>query len=242
MMTHKNIIEFKTLDMLDGLITEPIPAKKAIPDWYKNMNKELSGIRLVDDGSVLKPNQSMSIKACPPIQDYLCTGYILPNITDLWMSYFGKREDGPEYGGVPTLDFNYIELHTPEQVEGSNIQGQDVYKILSPWMIKTPPGYSCLFLKPYFLDTKGINIIPAVVDTDIFHTVNFPFVFESTGKEELIPLGTPLVHVIPFKRESWKKEMVKITDDEYRKGRKRATLMLKNFYKKLRQGNKRDFT
>ena len=36
--------------------------------------------------------------------------------------------------------------------------------------------------------------------------------------------------------------MVKITDDEYRKGRKRATLMLKNFYKKLRQGNKRDFT
>ena len=131
-MTHKNIIEFKTLDMLDGLITEPIPAKKAIPDWYKNMNKELSGIRLVDDGSALRPNQSMSIKACPPIQDYLCTGYILPNITDLWMSYFGKREDGPEYGGIPTLDFNYIELHTPEQVKGSNVQGQDVYKMLSP--------------------------------------------------------------------------------------------------------------
>ncbi len=184
-------------------------------DWYKNhVNPLLVGV-FSYDGSVLKPNQSMSIKACPPIQDYLCTGYILPNITDLCMSYFGKREDGPEYGGVPTLDFNYIELHAPEQVKGSNVEGQNVYKILSPWMIKTPPGYSCLFLKPYFLDTKGINIIPAVVDTDVFHTVNFPFLFDSTGKDEVIPLGTPLVHVIPFKREKKPKLLVrKSTQDD----------------------------
>lgn len=241
-MKKKNIIEFKILDMLDGIIEEPIPAKKAIPDWYKNLKKELSAVNVVEyEGGSIRPNQTMSIKACPPIQDYLCTGYILPNITDLCMTYIGKREDGPEYLGVPTLNFNYIDLHTPDQIEGSNIQNQDVYKIISPWLIKTPPGYSCLFLKPWYSDTRGINIIPAVVDTDVFHCVNFPFLFDSTGKNELVPVGTPLVHVIPFKREPWKKEMIQITDEEYTKGRKRASLMLKNFYRKLRQENKRDF-
>jgi hypothetical protein len=243
-MRKTNLIKFETIDSLDGVIPNPKPAKKAIPNWYKAMEREIGNIQMYPDGEGGgRPEQMQTIKACPPIQDYLCTGYILPTITDLWMSYLGKGKDLPaEYFGIPSVDFNYIALHGPQQTKGSSLEGQDIYKLVSPWLIKTPPGFSCLFLKPQYLDTKRINILPAVVDTDIFHIVNFPFTFSSTEKDEVIPVGTPVVHVIPFKREAWSMEVTDIKKNDYIKVRNQSTIMFKNFYKKLRASNKRDFT
>jgi hypothetical protein len=43
-----------------------------------------------------------------------------------------------------------------------------------------------------------------VVDTDkYFAPINFPFVLNDYSFEGLIPAGTPMAQVIPFKRESW---------------------------------------
>ena len=51
---------------------------------------------------------------------------------------------------------------------------------------------------------NDICIIEGVVDTDeYYNNINFPYVW--TGKEVgefIIPQGTPLIHVIPFKRET----------------------------------------
>ena len=44
------------------------------------------------------------------------------------------------------------EVHPVNQVEGSPLLEKNknlpVYKILNPWIIKTPPGYSTLFYHP----------------------------------------------------------------------------------------------
>ena len=47
--------------------------------------------------------------------------------------------------------------------------------------------------------------MPGIVDTDTYKaSVNFPFVLnEPDTFEGLIPAGTPIAQVIPFKRESW---------------------------------------
>ena len=48
------------------------------------------------------------------------------------------------------------------------------------------------------------KILPGIVDTDTYTPpVNFPFVLTDENYEGLIPAGTPLAQVIPFKRESW---------------------------------------
>jgi hypothetical protein len=53
------------------------------------------------------------------------------------------------------------------------------------------------------------TILPGVVDTDQYKApVNFPFVLNEADKfEGLIPAGTPMAQVIPFKRDSWQMEL-----------------------------------
>ena len=81
-------------------------------------------------------------------------------------------------------------------------------KILNPWIIKTPPGYSCLFIPPVLNENDYFSIIPAIVDTDKFsHFVNFPIIINADKYPKfdmMFKQGTPYVQVIPFKRENWK--------------------------------------
>lgn len=80
--------------------------------------------------------------------------------------------------------------------------GKVLLKFVNPWSIKTPKGWSVLFKNPANNFSNDIHILEGVVDTDEYTVpVNFPFVW--TGSEEgewVIPRGTPLVQVIPFKR------------------------------------------
>lgn len=80
--------------------------------------------------------------------------------------------------------------------------GKKVLKFINPWSIKTPKGWSVQFKNPANNWSNNIHILEGVVDTDeYFLPINFPFVW--TGSEEgewIIPKGTPLVQVIPFKR------------------------------------------
>jgi len=48
--------------------------------------------------------------------------------------------------------------------------------IKNPFGVKTPKGYSCLFVDPMHGDAKPFKCLPAIVDTDEFTTpLNFPF-------------------------------------------------------------------
>jgi hypothetical protein len=52
------------------------------------------------------------------------------------------------------------------------------------------------------------TILPGIVDTDEYYApINFPMVINDPNFEGLIPKGTPIAQVIPFKRESWKMEI-----------------------------------
>ncbi len=79
----------------------------------------------------------------------------------------------------------------------------------SHWGVKTPKGYSAIFTHPInrfdlpFITTTGI------MDTDKWGIWgNQPFSLKS-GWEGVIPAGTPIIQIIPFKRENWKSEIDK---------------------------------
>ena len=75
---------------------------------------------------------------------------------------------------------------------------------MNKWLIKTPPGYSCLFIKPMNRLEPRFDVIPGIVDTDTYiNLINFPFLVKEK-KQFLVKKGEPMVQVIPFKRESWK--------------------------------------
>jgi hypothetical protein len=188
----------------------PQPASRFVPDWYKDT--EPYSPEYIDILNKLAPAKDYStIKRCPPIFDAISSGYIIVTHADLLIK---KNNGGLVYNWLENLiDFHnskQASLHPDKMI---NSEGLDLEypKIISPWGIETPKGYSCLFVPP--MHRKNIvNIFPGIVDTDCFNVpVNFPFVVSDLNFEGIIPAGTPIAQVIPFKRDEWE---MSIEEDE----------------------------
>lgn len=189
-----SIVFTKTLEIPDEMT--PKPADNFIPDWYKKMESYIGGNkRPTGDG-----NTTGTIKKCMPVFDAITGGYIITTPVDVFVS----QRDGSPWYEWPS--FGPIQFHPVEQAPNHpNKNGhQGSYpKWINPWAIKTPPGYSTLFVQPFHRDSV-FTILPGIVDTDTYDApVNFPFVLNDVTMEGIIPAGTPMAQVIPFKRESW---------------------------------------
>ena len=132
-----------------------------------------------------------------------------------------------------------VDTHLLKQVEGSPITEKNknlpFYKILNPWRIKTPKGYSCLFVPPLNNTDDRFSIVPGIVDTDTYENeINFPIVINGDKYpvlETLIKKGTPYVQIIPFKRDSWKMILNSKKQKEIFISRFAFNLKLLNVYK-----------
>jgi len=149
-----------------------------------------------------------TIKRCMPVFDALTTGYIIPTPCDIFVE---KNPDG-------STSFNsslkgYMTFHSiiqaPYHPENSKKNlNQPIPKWKNPWGIETPKGFSCLIINPVHSSNLYFSILEGIVDTDRYTSpTNFPFVLKDPEFEGMIPAGTPLAQVIPFKRSSWKMEM-----------------------------------
>lgn len=193
---------------LRGIDTEaipaPTPASQHIPDWYKQISSWISGKKEPNPLTPLQANQT--VKKCMPVFDAITAGYIITTPCDVWIK---KDKETGESTFIWTA-FDFIEFHSKRQTENhpaTKYTEFDTPKFMNPWSIKTPKGYSCLFVTPSHQDVP-FDILPGIVDTDTYNlAVNFPFKLKDNNFEGLIPAGTPMVQVIPFKRESWKMQV-----------------------------------
>ena len=180
-------------------IEQPQPASKIIPDWYKNMESYINGEKKPGiDGSA-----NATIKRCMPVFDSITAGYIITSPADIYV----RIEKGIQFFDWATL--NLIGFHSIIQAPDHplNRKPQAYPKLHNPWIVKTPKGYSTLFIQPMHREAV-FTILPGVVDTDTYTSaINFPFVINDPNFEGLIPQGTPIAQVIPFKREDWKMEI-----------------------------------
>lgn len=178
----------------------PEPAKKSLPKWYKEMQSYVGGKKEPTDGN----NTSATIKKCIPVFDSMTAGYILKTPCDIYV----REKEGAPYYEWPSFDF--IEFHPIEQAPTHPKNDGFAYpKFINPWSVKTPKGYSCLFIHPLHRESV-FTILPGIVDTDTYHgCVNFPFTLNDPKFTGLIPAGTPMAQVIPFKRDKWSINVIK---------------------------------
>ena len=188
----------------------PEPAKLNIPDWYKKLTHSI---------------EQKTVKGCMPFLDTLTTGYILKMPIDYYVEH-NVEVDGEKRTGMQSsahfldnnINLNYNgkqDFHHPKQLKGcpylEKNKNLNFHKIMNPFIIKTPPGYSSLFLPPMNNPDDRFSIIPGIVDTDTYNLeINFPILFNGDKYDSLkttIKRGTPYVQVIPFKRDSWKMSM-----------------------------------
>ena len=238
-MLSKKIKFICTKEFFDMDIEKPIPALNNVPSWYKNIKTSI---------------HSITVKSCMPFLDSLTAGYIIKLPVDLKIKHnmlnpeTGKR-DGDQYSsahkGGRLFEAYHInvntkaESHPTHQVEGSPLLEKNknlpIHKFMNPWLIKTPPGYSCLFVPPMNNTDDRFSIIPGIVDTDKFeHNINFPFIINGDKYEELdtlIEKGTAIAQVIPFKRDDWKMSVEYDTKEMFHKRTMKFFTRVWKFYK-----------
>ena len=190
-MLNKKITFCASQEAMVDIWPHPKPASRFIPEEYKKLK------RFKEDNL-----HSHTIKTCMPFLDSLTMGYIIPFDQD----YLVDPVDN-DFSVTPANKNASSEFHDKEQLpkEWQKISGKKVGKFMNKWLIKTPPGYSCLFVQPMNRMEERFDIIPGVVDTDTYlNLINFPYFLKKRDEQFLFKRGEPMVQVIPFKRESWK--------------------------------------
>ena len=105
---------------------------------------------------------------------------------------------GGEHGGCPFVKMN---------------SDQDFYKIMNPFSITLPKGYSALLTPLLNRPDPRFTPISAIIDDGNPLPPNFPIIIHKKGTW-LLKKGEPIIGLIPFKREKWKMKIKTKTKKE----------------------------
>jgi hypothetical protein len=187
-------------------------AIKTIPRWYKDApsiadfsktHRDYYGNQIVFDPLEITGRNQIgeTFKHCTPMLDAMTLGYSIVLGEDL---YFDEN----------TLEFSTNHLvqqytHSKYETDGY-IFPEHCHEKLFKWNtwfhLELPEGYSAIYMTPMHRNDLPFYTLPGVIDSDKHPLeVNTPFVIKK-GFTGVIPEGTPLVQVIPFKRENWTTE------------------------------------
>lgn len=206
-----------------------VPAKDALPQWYSDLNAH-------------DKNGVPTIAGCMPARDLITSGYIIPNAFEQEIIGNSFNEDDEEeleviYPVEEIGKFFEVQNHMTHPGNGHThaqcpvpIQGvkKSYFKIALPWRIKTPPGYSCLFMQPFYHFETEFTLLPSIIDNDVIdmNFMHFPGFLKDPVAQ--LKVGQPLIQVIPFKRDEWK------SSSRYEKPTRasKLNLFLHNMYKR----------
>jgi hypothetical protein len=183
-------------------IPTPIPAKQVMPDWYTSICPVTANTYDYDPAS---DTVTSSLRNCMPFYDSLTTGYVQTT----WCDVFINCTSDGQYK-YSSATGKYIPAPLGARTSPPVTSFLHTYPVEFVWYLhwrpKTPKGWSSLICHPLnrhdlpFVTTSGI------IDSDLFYhspSGELPF-YVKEGFSGIIPAGTPMYQIIPFKRENWK--------------------------------------
>jgi len=190
------IIEFLCDERYIEVAPHPKPAINHLPEWFKripsysNKNRDPHG------------KFAMNAKKCLPMIDAMSIGFTITTPID---QHIRVNHDCSliDVGPTSTEFDKMLEFHSLEQVGGENTPFGKLnpLKFINPWVVKTSPGWSSLFIPPINSMEDRFVCLGGLVDTDLYpKQVNFPGKWLKPNFDDYLPAGTPLVTVIPIKR------------------------------------------
>ena len=165
---------------------------QTLPQWFKHIHKGHG-----------------SVRSCAGVSDYLGAGITIPAWTNFYFapnieqSVWAISADNMN----PPIDFQWASNFAFTQTgkcpmtDSRKIEKMSYPKLVTPWRIQTAPGWSSLILPVNYEENQDYSILPAIVHTDFYQVVNIVLNVK-TNTEFSIKYQTPLVQIIPFKRDS----------------------------------------
>lgn len=178
----------------------PQQSKKFIPEWYKEAKKFFPDNKL----KFINNHPNLSMKMCMPFLDSLTSGYIAVTWCDILVTRtdLGLKLDWRVADSIPQPVTERPKtvaetLPIPAGHSDQHFAWHNIYQI------KVPNGYSLLLTHPFNRFDLPFTTLSGIVDADYgMQQGNVPF-FIKKDFEGIIPAGTPMFQVLPFKRENW---------------------------------------
>lgn len=218
----------------------PQPASKFVPDWYRKQKGSVS-----DEETLPKGYSTATVKKCMPVFDLMTAGYMITMPCDVYLDATDPEKlTWSIPASIKQFQSDMFSSHDKQQYDEYPIDKKNqhgtLFRIMPFWYVKTEEGYSSLFINPMHRDTSPLTAIPAMVDSDSFITEGHLSFIVEKGFKGVIKRGTPLIQVIPIKRESWNSEIVDAEQSKLEIGRQRLRLrsMFSNAYKVLFRSKK----
>jgi hypothetical protein len=216
---------------------KPTPAINAFPKWFKDMPRYFD----IDPNAEIPQREPGTIRACPAVNDAMSFGYMLYLPADIFIDATGDevRYNTGNFGnGSRIYDAKFEPIKTHDPVSTSGYQSMFEFHEMSMkwqtyWGVKTDEGYSTLFIHPFHRTDLPFYSITAIVDTDKFPTRDPYAFFIKKGFKGVIHRGTPMLQVIPFKREDWTMEIVPPDGKSYQINQQKIMSVFTQPYKKL---------
>ena len=198
MFRKKPVLQYESaVEVYPNIIT---PAKNHIPEWYKKMPR-LDNNEMFEIGKGF----NITIKHCIPFLDSLTTGYMIVLPNDLYV----KQDNG-----VPFITWSRADFppRSRNKVADLNLVPKGYYPMEFTWqtgVAKTIPlGYSMIITHPMNRYDLPFITLTGIVDGGLVMSPdgNLPF-YVKEGFEGIIPQGTPIAQLIPFRQENWSSKM-----------------------------------
>lgn len=225
-------IEFKLHEKIDERVyLLPVPAETTTPQWFLDMPAT------VDNEPVSINPSNYTIKTDPRFSDVFSLGYTV--VTPYDVEIVPTKDTLPEemknnptigfkdtpaivfaYPGLPILtSSNYLRQAHLEPM--TNCYSDVPYEWSFWFSLQTPPGYSVLITNPLNSQNLPWHTVSLVLDSDKreTHVTSVPFYLSKPAEYKIIPKGTPIAQIIPFKRDSWTRKMAPVTGNNLQTGR-----------------------
>ena len=216
-----------------GMLLPPEPAVKHLPKWYRGLAKfdrSNDDITLDPQNNLGSDGAQVSTKMCMPFFDATTAGYMYVLEDDLYVNL--------DKNGKPSLSWSsdlllvdtrpIIDIVVPDNCHPVH------YGWRMNWYYETPPGYSVLITHPMNRYDLPFYVQSGIVESDIWGLPVFIAFFLKRNFHGVIPKGTPIMQIIPFKRDDWQLEVIN-SDEELDKHQLMAEnrrSMLYGYYKK----------
>ena len=196
-----------------------VTAQSCIPQWYKDGKPHT--------GEKLSFESKLSFKLCVPFLEGLSSGYMLLLPCDVYVrNLLGQIMLYSEYHVTEARERVVSQtLPTPSGHLNSH------FTWLTYVSLKAPKGCSLFITHPLNRFDLPFTSTSGIVDGGwSMYGGSLPF-FLKEGFEGVIPKGTPIAQIIPFKQESWKnvKSLTLATESQTEKDQR--THILSGWYK-----------
>jgi hypothetical protein len=191
----------------EGMLLPPEPAIKHLPKWYKGLakfDKSNEEITLDPQNSLGTDGAQVSTKMCMPFFDATTAGYMYVLEDDLYVNLDKDGKPSLAWSGDLLLADTrpIIDIVVPDNCHPIH------YGWRMNWYYETPPGYSVLITHPMNRYDLPFYVQSGIVESDIWGLPVFIAFFLKRNFHGLIPKGTPIMQIIPFKRDDWELEVI----------------------------------